>query len=32
VGKVIYLNLLHFLISRLRAKDEELDLFMMGSL
>ena len=32
VGKVIYLNLLRFLISRLRAKDEELDLFMMGSL
>jgi hypothetical protein len=32
VGKVIYLNLLHFLITRLRAKDEELDLFMMGSL
>jgi CRP-like cAMP-binding protein len=32
VGKVIYLNLLHFLIRRLRAKDEELDLFMMGSL
>ncbi|MEX2221429.1 MAG: cyclic nucleotide-binding domain-containing protein [Candidatus Rokuibacteriota bacterium] len=32
VGKVIYLNLLRFLITRLRAKDEELDLFMMGSL
>jgi len=32
VGKVIYLNLLRFLIGRLRAKDEELDLFMMGSL
>ncbi len=29
---MIYLNLLRFLISRLRAKDEELDLFMMGSL
>ena len=32
IGKVIYLNLLRFLITRLRAKDEELDLFMMGSL
>jgi CRP-like cAMP-binding protein len=32
VGKAIYLNLLRFLITRLRAKDEELDLFMMGSL
>jgi CRP-like cAMP-binding protein len=32
VGKVIYLNLLHFLIKRLRAKDEELDMFTMGSL
>lgn len=32
VGKVIYLNLLRFLITRLRAKDEELDLLMVGSL
>lgn len=29
VGKVIYLNLLRFLITRLRAKDEELDVFLM---
>jgi hypothetical protein len=28
---VIYLNLLRFLITRLRAKDEELDLFTVGT-
>ena len=31
VGKVIYLNLLRFLITRLRAKDEELDLFTVAA-
>jgi CRP-like cAMP-binding protein len=30
VGKVIYLNLLRFLIKRLRAKDEDLDLFVFN--
>ncbi len=30
VGKVIYLNLLRFLIKRLRAKDEDLDLYVFN--
>jgi CRP-like cAMP-binding protein len=29
VGKVIYLNLLRFLVKRLRAKDEDLDVFVL---
>lgn len=30
VGKVIYLNLLRFLVNRLRAKDQDLDLFVLN--
>ncbi len=30
VGKVIYLNLLRYLVKRLRAKDEDLDLFVLN--
>ncbi len=30
VGKLIYLNLLRFLIGRLRRKDQELDLLLFG--
>ena len=30
IGKIIYANLLRFLVSRLRAKDRELDLVMFA--
>jgi CRP-like cAMP-binding protein len=30
IGKVVYANLLRFLVSRLRAKDRELDLVMLA--
>jgi CRP/FNR family cyclic AMP-dependent transcriptional regulator len=30
VGKVIYLNLLRFLVKRLRAKDQDLDIFVLN--
>ncbi len=30
VGRIVYANLLHYLVSRLRGKDKELDIFLLA--